>query len=256
MSQRIYDLSKLDFEGNRRRKRKKLLIYSLPLCVMAFVTILKLLGMNAISAAVNRAESGKDYVVAEQMQRIQRVANLIEPHLADYNLGNLLYRQKKWSEAIQSYRRALVNVPEVDECRVRINLTLALIGVADSQANNNEFDQAILTYDEAKSTLNGGSKVCGVMLQEKTEEEAEQEKSDVKKLKEYLEARSSELKIKRNKDEDDHKGHSSSDDSPALAPDQLEQIKEIEERASRTRAYRGRNDESSIKYGDQPKQYW
>lgn len=237
MSRRIYDLSKLDFEGNRKRKRRKLLLYSLPICVIAFLFMAKFLGMNIINSIVSGAMSKRDYSLAANAQSAQKVANFFEPYLAGFNLGNALYYKKEWLRSIDSYRESLNVVSSVDECRVRVNLTLALIGLAEDNTLSNKIDEAIVVYDEAKSTLSGGRRVCGVIMDGKTKEQADKEKADVKELEKYINQESNKLKSKRNDDEYESKESGDESESDTITSEQLEKLQEASLYNSSSRGY-------------------
>jgi len=236
-NQRIYDLSKLDFEGNRRRQRHRLLRYSLPICVFALLLAIKLLGMNLINALVNNLVTQKNHSAATSAQLTQRIVNVFEPHLAHYNLGNTLYSQKKWPEAIETYRQALNDVPPSDECRLRVNLTLTLVELAGHQAKQNQFDEAILTYDEAKSTIYGGSSTCGVLFGGKTETAAAKEKSDVDELEKYIKQESSKLKSQRNQDAYQPGQEGEAGDLKEITAEQLEKLQDSASANAKARKY-------------------
>ena len=55
--------------------------------------------------------------------------NIIEPYIAYYNNGNILYKNHLYDDAIQAYQDALdcPGIPQRRECSIRINLALAMI---------------------------------------------------------------------------------------------------------------------------------
>ena len=86
--------------------------------------------------------------------------NIIEPYIAYYNNGNILYKNHLYEEAIEAYEDALScpGIPERRECSIRINLALAKIALLpddyDARANIN--DSLDILYDARNILIEGG----------------------------------------------------------------------------------------------------
>ena len=60
--------------------------------------------------------------------------NLYEPYIAHYNYGNYFYQKGKYEEAYEKYQKALsYEIPKKRICMVRINVSLALIKMAEGK---------------------------------------------------------------------------------------------------------------------------
>ncbi len=77
-------------------------------------------------------------------------------YIENYNIGNKLYKEKKYDEAIDKYKKALesINIPQKKECSIRINYALAIcktvqIDMSDSESVSN----AIRKYESAIDVL-------------------------------------------------------------------------------------------------------
>ena len=77
-------------------------------------------------------------------------------YIENYNVGNKLYKEKKYDEAIDKYKKALesINIPQKRECSIRINYALAIcktvqIDMSDSESVSN----AIRKYESAIDVL-------------------------------------------------------------------------------------------------------
>lgn len=82
-------------------------------------------------------------------------ANCIQPYLAHYNMGNIHYKNKDYESAIEEYRTALDKNPgKEQECDVRINLALAVIGtMASDYGSEKNVEDSIAKLKEARAVL-------------------------------------------------------------------------------------------------------
>ena len=58
--------------------------------------------------------------------------NLLEPWVAHYDAGTVLFRQAEYAQARDRFETALRSVPAAQECRVRINLALTQEALGDA----------------------------------------------------------------------------------------------------------------------------
>lgn len=77
--------------------------------------------------------------------------NFSQPYIFFYNNGNLLYKEGKYTEAIEKYKKAIEKKPpQARICDVRINLSLAMIKeIDDSFDYNTTYNQ----LENAKTNL-------------------------------------------------------------------------------------------------------
>lgn len=116
--------------------------------------------------------------------------NFEEPYIAYYNLGNRLYEEKEYVDAIEEYEKALEknNIPEGKECSIRINLALARLGTVKE-----EYD----AEENIKDTLEKLGKAKDVLLEEDcASEDGDGHSKKAQKLKEEIDEIEKELKEK------------------------------------------------------------
>lgn len=165
-NQRPFDLAKLDFEGRRLRRRKRLLLYSLPVCILCLLLAIKLLSIPVFSSIAQQSYTSTRYDNALGWLGPLRIFNWLEPFKVSYNSGNALYGKGKYVEAEARFRHALELVPFEYECDVRINLALSIEAQADAFLAEKQYDQAIVRYDGVKAVLYDGQDSCGVQFNE------------------------------------------------------------------------------------------
>ena len=165
---RPFDLKKLDFEKIRREKRRKLLRYSFPACVVILLIAIKLTSFPLLSLAAHTAyKDGDNSQVSFRLSPVYAV-NLFESYKVFFNDGNALYKQARYDSAEKQFRQALQKAPKTRECPVRINLALSIEAQADALASEKRYDQAIIRYDEANAVLHDGEDSCGVQFASQT----------------------------------------------------------------------------------------
>lgn len=77
--------------------------------------------------------------------------NFIESYIANYNYGNVLYKNNNFDKAITEYKKALKRFPpEEKECSIRINLALAMLAKIDE---NDSKDNKINALKDARKEL-------------------------------------------------------------------------------------------------------
>lgn len=238
---RKFDLALVDTESLRLARRKKLALYSLPLLVIALLVSLKLLSLGTLTSISDSNFTKKNYSMSEAWLRPLEVLNLIEPYIVQYNLANVQFSRSNYTSAVDLYRGALETVPKNRECAVRINLALSLEALADKDASQKKYDQAILLYDQAKATLFDGEDSCGVSFNgpdDKSGEPSDDKQQTPKTLMKRIKQKSEESKRARNNDkksQGDQKDSSS--DTPA-SQDKLDSLerKSTESQKSRVKS--------------------
>lgn len=73
------------------------------------------------------------------------IMGFTEPYIAPYNSGNAYYQEGKYDKAIKQYEKALsYNPPKSKECKIRINLALAMVVPIDVQSITAENKQEVI----------------------------------------------------------------------------------------------------------------
>lgn len=155
------------------------------------------------------------------------IFNFIEPYIAYYNEGNVLYKTGNYEEAINKYSKSLKkNPPQSKVCDIRINLSLAMIKLVDSTNYNTAFNQ----LEEAKNNLYNNN--CASFTDESGySKDAEKLEQEIKNLQDELNNTSKnndEKKDDAEKDDDEKEDYEDYDDIK-------EELKEIEKESQSNR---------------------
>ena len=83
------------------------------------------------------------------------IGNFLEPYIAHYNYGNVLYKNNNYDKAIEEYNKALKLYPKHDrECKIRINLALAMLKKIDEKDESEDNKKTTLSIlNSAKEVL-------------------------------------------------------------------------------------------------------
>lgn len=107
-------------------------------------------------------------------------------YIVHYNNGNRYYRQYSYGRAIDQYEKALEQViPEGKECRIRINLALAMLELlSPDYAQPEQIDNSIMILEEARGELL--AQECATEAGTGHSAEAEQLKKEIDEMLEQL----------------------------------------------------------------------
>lgn len=76
--------------------------------------------------------SGNEKAIRDKKVNKLKALGFMEPYIAPYNEGNLAFEKGDYEEAAELYKAALkYNIPEQRECKIRINLALAMVTPID-----------------------------------------------------------------------------------------------------------------------------
>ena len=173
------------FAEELRRKRKRLLLWSLPLMLIAFLAALKLLSAVAINMAGGSAYENANYNTAEDRFESLEFFNVIEPWKAHFNQGTAIYASGRFFPATEQFKVALDLVPKSpqgeppgkDECDVRTNYSLALEGLGDEAMAANDPAMGTNYYGQAQEMLANCGESDGNGGEEAQEAEERQQES-------------------------------------------------------------------------------
>ena len=167
-------------------------------------------------------------------------------YIENYNVGNKLYKEKKYDEAIDKYKKALesINIPQKRECSIRINYALAIcktvqIDMSDSESVSN----AIRKYESAIDVLT--EKGCANKDDDNGHsEKAEQLKKDIQ---EAINKLKSTEKVEGDSEEEDD-----NDQKPKEGGTVEQKIQLIKENATKSQRENENKYESYSKMLDNP----
>ncbi|MCX6402247.1 MAG: hypothetical protein NTX33_20220 [Propionibacteriales bacterium] len=140
---------------NRRRRRVLLLAGILPaLLVLALTGKVALMLHN--NTAGREAFDRDDFNTAVAEFTDNQRVNWFESWITAFNEGATLHADGAWPDAITAYEVALEDVPERDECTVRINLALVHEAVGDALQEDGETDEALIAWKIGIDVLAAG----------------------------------------------------------------------------------------------------
>ena len=158
-----------DRAAKPRRSRKALrpLLWSLPFVLIGVAVSTYLIGLTLWSRASLGHWSDSDYTTAQAGYEGQKALtkSVVEPWVANYNLGTTMLREGDTDGGIGLLRTAKEQVPtasEVEpgrietysyECQVRINLALGIEIQGDAKAASDDWAGAFTAYSEAKGIV-------------------------------------------------------------------------------------------------------
>src|SRR5690606_26550761 len=95
-----------------RAKRKRLLLWSLPVMVLAFLAALKLLSAVALNMAGSSAYDNASYNTAADRFESLEFFNVVEPWKTHFNQGTAIYAGGQFFQATEQFKVALDLVPK------------------------------------------------------------------------------------------------------------------------------------------------
>lgn len=260
MTGRPFDLAKLDFDTIRFKKRKKLLLVSLPLCLVIGLFAIKMLSIPILSEIAYINYKRSDYTGAIAMIYPLNWLNYFESYKAPFNQGNAYFKNSNYSEAENKFRQALEMAPKERDCDVRINLALSIEQQADTFLAQKNYDQAILKYDEAKSVIYGGQDSCGVQFNDRLNtdktndadgDKQSDKKDDVKKIEKRISQKSDNAKQSRNNDQANTTDNKESNKEDLKSTE--EKLKKLQENADKANKRRAERQQSNREYREYEK---
>jgi tetratricopeptide (TPR) repeat protein len=231
------DLSLMDVDGIRLKRRKKLLLLSAGPLIAILLISLKLLSPTISNSQLKSSYNSGNYDTALFWSNTLKFINILEPYIAPFNQGNILFKQQQYPSAEIEYILSLsLHPPRSKICLIRVNLSLSIEAQADILLKDKEYDQAILAYDRAKMAIYQDN--CANTLGTGESEAAERSK-------ERIIAKQEEAMRLRNDDPENENDPDSSTRPETPRSPNTDQQKELEERQREfqtERQRRGRND--------------
>ncbi len=147
---------------NRRRRsvRRWVLLGSLPVVLVALVLVVKLLGMYAFAYQAIGAHVAGDAGGTVRAAQQQEWLNLFDPYKAPYNTGVGLASADALPEARAKFEEALALVHGIEECAVRLNLSLTVERMGDAARDAGDAEGAGRLWVEALAVLIDAPEEC------------------------------------------------------------------------------------------------
>lgn len=121
--------------------------------IALIIIIIKLMCNYIVNSILIHKYNNHEY--SEKNAKVLQIANFVEPYIAHYNMGNILYKKGEYEKAIEEYKNSLKCLPtKSKECQIRINYALAICKTVHVDESDSEsIKNAIKTYESAIDVL-------------------------------------------------------------------------------------------------------
>ncbi|ABM08832.1 hypothetical protein [Paenarthrobacter aurescens] len=143
--------------GNARRRRNRLALWSAPPALLALAVAAKLLSVGVLGASAEESfTSGEPEGVASAASWL-KLANVLEPHKALFASGDAHVVAGHFAAAREDFASALQAGAGTDECKVRVNLVLSIEKLGDTASDR---DAAARLFKEALAAAKAAPPEC------------------------------------------------------------------------------------------------
>ena len=233
------------------KKRIFIIVY-----VLVILILIKLI-FNTITNGIliSKYEDGE---YSEKTAYALTMLNFPESYIADYNLGNILYKNGDYNGAIEQYKKALKKcVPKRKECNIRINYALSICKLVHVDESNKEsIKNAIEEYEKAIDVLI--EQDCANDEGDGHSDNAQELKDDIEKEIERLKKLLDQDDKDDEKDDNDNDDNNNNDDKDDEKNKEIEdKIKDIKEDAIKEQREKEESSKNlNKKYNDHSKKNW
>ena len=200
----------------------------------------------------------KDGDYSEQTAYALTLFNFPEAYVADYNLGNILYKKGDYNGAIDQYKKALERkVPERKECCIRINYALSICNMVHVDENNKEsIENAIKEYEKAVNILveQDCANDDGDGHSEKAQELKDDIEKEIERLKELLNQDDKDKEKDKDNNDDNNDDNQEDEKKNKEIEDKIKDIKSDAIKQQREKEESSKN--LGRKYNDHSKKNW
>lgn len=152
VNKRPFDIGKLDFEGNRKRRRKKLIIRSIPVVALLIILALWLALPTIATSQAIAAAKNNDHDTARTWVGLLATNNYFEPYIRPFNQAIIATNQKRFDDALEYFRQSIALAPEEKKCFIRTQMVLS-IELAGDNTDPNDHQRSITYYTRALSEI-------------------------------------------------------------------------------------------------------
>ena len=130
-------------------KRKALIVIYI---ILIFITLKLLYNVLINSILINNYNKGK---YSSTQAKMLTFFNFSESYIANYNYGNILYKNGEYEKAIEEYKKSLRGfIPKNKECNIVINYALATCkAISVNEKDQSSINNAIEKYELAIEIL-------------------------------------------------------------------------------------------------------
>jgi tetratricopeptide (TPR) repeat protein len=147
----------LKSNASAKRTRRRLILFSLPVVLLALFVAWKLLSMPLLAQrGIDAYDQGRFESSVEASDSLMFL-NVAETWIPYFNRGTAHAAGQAYSDATDDLAKALERAPQERRCDVRVNLALAWELQGDSYFQAGYFTGAIKLYETAKAVLDAGA---------------------------------------------------------------------------------------------------
>ncbi len=238
-------------ERNRRRRRirKWIGIGSIPVLLVVMALLVKILSMYAAAHMSIASFITGDGSGASRAAQWQYPVNIFEPFKAPFNNAVGLAANAQYAPARAEFEKALGMVTGLEECAVRVNLSITIERLGDLKDQAGDPYAAKKLYDEALLNLLDGPKDCED--EEKSSQNSSDPNRDMNSQRQEMEQRLQEKQEQQQQKQDGDEGGAETkpepgegdggeDEKPGPGQEQLDEIEERLGQGERDRDDMGR----------------
>lgn len=207
-------------DARRRRRRGHLMLWALPLAIVAGLFSLKLVHQHITAEMAVAAYLDGDAEGALNLASQLQYVNLVERWKPDYDIGTSLLELGALEDARGSFERALPLAAPAEQCPIRANLAITLEREGDAALAGGDTALAIEKYQQALVVIGEQDASCEQSTSNRSLDESEVRITE--KLEELLDPQGGE----GDEGEDGSGGEGSGESENQPDPGQLDKIEE------------------------------
>jgi hypothetical protein len=123
-TRRPFDITKLDFEGNRKRKRKKLIVWSLPVVILIVGVCLWLLFPYVATAQASKLLDSDTGGASNWLNSLNTHA-FYERYKLPFNKAIVATKAKQFDAADVFFKEAITLAPDTEKCFIHVQSVLS-----------------------------------------------------------------------------------------------------------------------------------
>ncbi|WP_426226099.1 hypothetical protein [Pseudarthrobacter sp. DSP2-3-2b1] len=146
--------------GERKQRRKRLLLWSALPAAVALCLSAKLLSLGILAGAAERGFAAGDARSVADAAAGLDIANVIEPHKAPFAAGDSLVLAGDFAGARQRFEEALPLAGAADGCIIRVNLVLSIERLGDQRVAAEDATAAARLFAEGLAVVDSAPESC------------------------------------------------------------------------------------------------
>ncbi|ALV45584.1 hypothetical protein MB46_08855 [Arthrobacter alpinus] len=160
MSVKAAAASTLTPQDRRLRRRRRLVLTSAPVVLVALVVAVKLLTLPISAGQATTAYAAGQADGTVRAGQAMGVLNLVERYKAHFALGDGHVLHGDFDAARTEFARALDLVPQGESCKVRVNLVLSMEKLGDAKEKAGDPASAADLFDQGEAIIAQAPRDC------------------------------------------------------------------------------------------------